>query len=146
MSREERLNKELEEFYEWKSSVCCYGEPKKGDNVWNVTMDGPKDSPYNGGKFNIRITFPNNYPNEKPNYEFLTPICHINISGTHMCLSSLNSFKPEYTVIYILSQIFMMLTSPNENSILNSEFGKLYVDDYDGYLRKAREMTSQYAK
>jgi len=146
MSREERLNQELEEFNEWKSSVCCHGEPKKGDNVWNIIMDGPKDSPYNGGKFNIRITFPNNYPNEKPNYEFLTPICHINISNTYMCLSSLNKYKSEYTVIYILSQIFMMLTSPNETSILNSEYGKLYVDDYDGYLRKAREMTRQYAK
>ena len=39
----------------------------------------------------------------------------------------------------------MMLTSPNETSILNGDYGKLYVDDYDGYLRKAREMTRQYA-
>ena len=145
MNRKERMKKELEEFNEWKSSICCDADIKEEDSVWNVMMEGPKDSPYNGGKFHIRITFPTNYPEDYPKFEFKTPICHINISGTHMCLSSLNSFKKEYTIIYILSQIFMMLTSPNETSILNGDYGKLYVDDYDGYLRKAREMTRQYA-
>lgn len=146
MSRESRIEQERQEFIEWKNSISCDGYPQKGDSTWNVVMDGPKDSPYMGGKFQIRITFPPGYPNEKPKFEFMTPICHINISGTSMCLSSINSYQPSYTIIYILSQIFMMLTSPNENSPLNSEYYKLYDEDYTAYLSKAREMTNQYAK
>ena len=146
MSREDRIEHERTEFNEWKSSISCYGNPQKGDSVWNVTMDGPKDSPYMGGKFQIRITFPNGYPSEKPKFEFMTPICHINISGTSMCLSSINNYQADFSIISILSQIFMMLTSPNENSPLNSEYFKLYDQDYSGYLAKARQMTSQYAK
>ena len=146
MSRESRIEKERKEFIEWKSSISCEGNPQYGDSVWNITMDGPVDSPYMGGKFKIRITFPNGYPSEHPKFEFMTPICHINISGTKMCLSSINNYQSSYTIIYVLSQIFMMLTSPNETSPLNSEYYKLYDSDYSGYLAKAREMTRQYAK
>lgn len=143
-----RIEKEREEFNEWKSSISCYGNPQKGDTVWNVTMDGPKDSPYMGGKFQIQITFPDGYPKDMPKFEFMTPICHINISGGYMCLTSLKSYnyQENQTIVFFLSQIFMMLTSPNETSPLNSEYFKLYEDDYTAYLAKAREMTRLHAK
>ena len=145
MSRQSRIEQERQEFNDWKSSISCYGDPQYGDSVWNITMDGPKDSPYMGGKFKIRITFPSNYPTEKPNFEFLTPICHINIDGTHICLASLNSYNPNSTITEILTQIFMMLTSPNENSAYGT-YKDLYINHYSEYLAKAREMTRDYAK
>lgn len=145
MTRETRIEQEREEFNDWKSSISCYGDPQKGDSVWNVIMDGPLDSPYMGGKFKIRITFPPGYPTQKPNFEFLTPICHININGTHICLTSLNNYDPNSSITQILTQIFMMLTSPNEDSPY-STYINLYKDDYTGYLAKAREMTREYAK
>ena len=46
-----RLEQEREEFLEWKSSISCEGNPTKDSKIWNITMHGPKDSPYNGGKF-----------------------------------------------------------------------------------------------
>ena len=79
MSRDSRIEIERQNFLETQTCISCYGEPKK--NVWNIIMNGPKDSPYIGGKFKIRIIFPNGYPNEKPLFEFMTPICHINIDG-----------------------------------------------------------------
>ena len=145
MTRELRIEEERLDFNDWKSSISCYGDPQKGDSVWNITMDGPKDSPYMGGKFKIKITFPNGYPNEKPLFEFLTPICHININGTHICLDSLNNYHSSYSIVQILTQIFMMLTSPNEGSPY-STYLSLYQNDYTGYMAKAREMTREYAK
>lgn len=92
-------------------------EPKKSDNAWNIIMDGPKDSSYVGGKFKIEIIFPDNYPFIQAKFKFCTPICHINIDGEHICLASLNSdYKKILSITNILSQIFYMLTSPNENS------------------------------
>ena len=55
MSRESRIEQERQEFIEWKNSISCDGYPQKGDSTWNVVMDGPKDSPYMGGKFQISI-------------------------------------------------------------------------------------------
>ena len=145
MNRNSRIEEERADFIDWKSSISCSGDPCYGDEVWNVIMDGPKDSPYMGGKFKIRITFPKNYPTEKPIFEFLTPICHINIDGTHICLESLNNYQESYSIVQILTQIFMMLTSPNENSAYG-KYKDLYINSYTEYLAKAREMTSEYAK
>ena len=147
MSRFSRIEKERREFLEWKDSFSCKGnpDPRIGDNVWNVIMDGPVDSPYNGGKFKIRIEFPGGYPSECPIFEFQTQICHININGSHICLSSLNYYDSKTTISEILCQIFMMLTSPNETSAY-STYKDLYINNYGGYLKKAREMTREYAK
>ena len=139
----ERLEKERKDFLSYKSSICCEGNPQKGDSIWKITMNGPSDSPYMGGKFQIRITFDKNYPTSKPNFEFLTPICHINIEKKHICLSSLNKYNKDSSIVNLLSEIFMMLTSPNQDSAYGT-YSKLYTDDYSGYLRKAREMTRDY--
>lgn len=61
-----RIEKERKEFLEWKDNFSCNGNPKIGDNVWNVVMDGPEDSPYAGGKLKIQIEFPAKYSNECP--------------------------------------------------------------------------------
>jgi ubiquitin-protein ligase len=145
MSRESRIEQERQEFIEWKNSISCEGDPQKGNSVWNLIMNGPGDSPYMGGKFKIRITFPDGYPSSKPEFEFLTPICHININGTHICIDSLNNYNSSYSITDILSQIFMILTCPNENSPYQ-KYIDLYKNDYSGYLAKAREMTREYAK
>ena len=141
----ERLEKERQEFLKWKKSISCEGNPEKGDAVWNIIMNGPLDSPYMGGKFKIRIKFCKDYPTTKPDFAFLTPICHINIDNQHICLSSLNNYDKNSSIIKILSEIFMMLTSPNDQSAY-SKYKTLYINDYSGYLRKAREMTHEYAK
>lgn len=142
----ERLEQERIEFNNWKHTVCCEGNPKTGDSVWDVIMDGPKDSPYMGGKFKIRITFTKEYPDSSPKFEFLTPICHINISGNHICLNSLESnYDKNSSIINLLGGIFMMLTSPNIGSAY-SAYKDLYLNHYENYLSKAREMTKDYAK
>ena len=146
MNRELRIAQEIKEFEEWKDTVNCEGNPKIEDSIWNITINGPLDSPYVGGKFKIRITLPKGYPTEKPIFEFLTDICHMNIKGKNICLDSLNYYNSDYSIIQILTQIFMMLTSPNEESPLNWDYYQLYLKDEDEYFEKAREMTRQYAK
>jgi len=141
----ERLEKERNEFLKWKKSISCEGNPQKNDYTWNIIMNGPLDSPYMGGKFKIRITFDKKYPSKEPLFEFLTPICHINIDEKHICLSSLNHYDPNSSIIKFLSEIFMMLTSPNKDSAYGT-YKNLYNTDYSGYLKKAREMTREYAK
>ena len=56
MERKKRIREEREEFIKYKKCISCDGNPGKGDTVWNVIIEGPKYSPYMGGKFKIRIT------------------------------------------------------------------------------------------
>ena len=140
-----KIEKERKDFIKYKNTICCEGNPEEGDYVWNIIMDGPLDSPYMGGKFKIKITFQTDYPKSKPLFEFMTPICHININKKHICLDSLDKYNENSTILNCLSQIFMMLTSPNETSAY-TEYKDLYINHYGDYLKKAREMTREYAK
>ena len=143
-----RLEKERLEFLDWKGSISCEGNPKEKEQTWQIIMDGPDDSPYNGGKFKIEIIFPDDYPKKAPTFNFLTNICHINIDSDtkYICLDSLHEeYKPEKSIVELLAQIFMLMTSPNEESPF-TKYKTKYFDDYEGYLALAREMTREYAK
>jgi ubiquitin-protein ligase len=145
-NRTDRIDFERKEFNDWKSSISCSGETSGEE--WLITMDGPKDSPYFGGKFKISITFPKNYPTEPPEFKFLTDICHINIDGKTICMDTLKKdvkYKSSYTIVHLLSQIFLLLSIPNEDNAYRT-YRDLYRNDYSGYLAKAREMTREYAK
>ena len=152
MTRSERIKFEIEEFNTWKSTISCNGYPSENDKIWNIIMDGPPDSPYNGGKFKIEITLGNDYPQSPPIFKFKTEICHININGETICMETLRlpensngKYKSTYTIVYLLSQIFILLLIPNEDNAYGT-YIDLYRNDYTAYFAKARELTREKAK
>ena len=82
------------------------------DNLfeWKCTILGPKDTPYKGGLFYLKIIFPDNYPIGKPEILFLSPIYHLNvkffIDGTtplgHICVNTLNYWNPGDSIKLLL--------------------------------------------
>ena len=50
---------------------------------WNVTIIGPKDSPYEGGFFVVNIDFSDCYPFKYPKLQFKTKIFHLNIDNAN---------------------------------------------------------------
>ena len=61
---------------------------------------------------------------KKPEIVFLTPIYHLNVVYStgkfqplgHICLSSLNDWRPEYTLKKILPEIFALFNKNNPDS------------------------------
>ena len=47
---------------------------------WRCTILGPQDTCYKGGLFFLKIIFPQDYPNTKPEIVFTTPIYHLNVN------------------------------------------------------------------
>ena len=47
--------------------------------IWRLSVIGPRDTPYLGGFFRLRIEFPFDYPERPPSIRFITPIYHVNI-------------------------------------------------------------------
>ena len=51
-------------------------------DFWRIIMEGPEDTPYEGGIFELFIEFINEYPSKPPNIRFITPIYHCNINSS----------------------------------------------------------------
>ena len=90
------------------------------DNLyeWNFSLIGAKDSPYEGGLFQMKLSFPKEYPDKAPNIIFLTPIYHLNVNPKfhkyyedneslgHVSASFVNWWRPKTTVREILTQLY----------------------------------------
>ena len=54
--------------------------PISEDNFfeWEAVISGPTDTPYEGGIFTARLTFPNDYPLNPPKMRFISEMWHPN--------------------------------------------------------------------
>lgn len=60
--------------------------------VWTVLLNGPEQTPWEGGFFPAELAFPNNFPNSPPVMRFTTPnFFHPNIyKDGKVCISILH--------------------------------------------------------
>ena len=94
---------------------------------WRATLTGPKDTSYRGCIFILKITFPRDYPKHAPEVCFKTPIYHVNVNPKksnqpgseplgHVCISTLNWWKPQYRMMEVLTNIFGLFYMANPDS------------------------------
>ena len=58
---------------------------------WRSTFIGAVDSPYKFGLFILKLIFPEDYPNTRPQIYFLTPIYHLNLLNLNLLQYKKNS-------------------------------------------------------
>ncbi|CAG9314273.1 unnamed protein product [Blepharisma stoltei] len=114
---------------------------------WRGTLNGPDESPYEGGMFKFEITFPSNFPASPPTFYFKTKIFHPNVhpSDGRICCEIFNSgWKPKVTVRTVISYVIALLYNPSPNGF-STEINTLCAQNMDLYNQRAREWTQQYA-
>lgn len=123
--------------------------PKKEDDLtkWSGTLVGPSDTPYEGGIFQLEITFPEEYPYKPPKIIFKTPIYHPNISPRgSICLDVLKTeWSPALNIGKVLLSLCSLLADPNPDDPLVPEIAHQYKTNKDKYLADARAFTIKYA-
>lgn len=135
--------------------------PPKGILLWSVDsnfdtleaiIDGPIQSPYEGGEFKLGITIPKKYPIVPPVVKFITPIYHPNIDKSgRICLESLKQepqgkWSPTNTLESILIQIQILMAEPNHIDPLEREIANQFVQDRPLFDTIAKEWTEKHAK
>eukprot|EP01134_Creolimax_fragrantissima_P000063 CFRG0063T1 len=113
-----------------------------------ATIQGPKDTPYEGGSFKLKLVLNKDFPASPPKGYFTTNIFHPNVAKNgEICVSTLKrDWKPTLGLDHILLTIKCLLIVPNAESALNEEAGKLLLEDYEEYAKRAKLMTDIYAK
>ncbi|KAL9048797.1 MAG: hypothetical protein Q9162_007543 [Coniocarpon cinnabarinum] len=119
------------------------------DNLryFEVTIDGPSQSPYEGGVFNLELFLPDDYPMTPPKIRFLTKIYHPNIDKLgRICLDVLKSnWSPALQIRTILLSIQALLGAPNPDDPLANDVAQHWKTNEPEAISEAKKWTKNYA-
>ncbi|KAL3074630.1 hypothetical protein niasHT_033657 [Heterodera trifolii] len=144
-----RIKKELAELEQEPITGYTAAPMDDGSDLyhWKATIEGPPESPYEGGTFHLDIVLRRDYPCTPPIVKFVTDVYHPNVGERgDICLDILKQmWAPALTIQKMLLSITSFLCEPNPNCALRQDIATMYRDNREEYNRNAREWTKKYA-
>ncbi|AMD19658.1 HCL493Cp [Eremothecium sinecaudum] len=151
---QKRLMKELQQLLKDSPEGIVAG-PVTEDNLflWDCLIEGPPDSPYEGGVFNAKLKFPTDYPLSPPKLTFTPSVLHPNVyPNGEVCISILHApgedpnmyedaserWSPVQSVEKILLSVMSMLSEPNVESGANIDACILWRDNRPDFIRQVK--------
>lgn len=158
-SAERRLMKELQMMEDEKDMGITVSVHKSQDgsmrlDKWDLTINGPEKSPYEGYLLRARMEFPSQYPYQPPKFKFISPVFHPNVyEDGKVCISILHTdqdeivdadvlnsaWTPGLNVRTVCISIISLLNEPNIYSAANVDASKMFRDDKKAYALKIKE-------
>jgi len=133
-------------------NVDYWDKKKKDPYEWKVVYVGPKKTPYEGGIFTVKVVIPQNYPEERPKFYFITRIFHLNIywlesnHDGHVCFGSTDS--KDVKELLKLVETYFSFQNP-DSTWYDSKVQQEYKDYRDGkskiFYEKAQNWVYLYA-
>ncbi|KAI4249854.1 MAG: hypothetical protein L6R42_008888 [Xanthoria sp. 1 TBL-2021] len=118
---------------------------------WVVTINGPKDTPYAGGKFLVNVTLPNEYPFKPPVINWKTKIYHPNVTNDgkgSMCLGFLKDgeWKPSSRMAAALEYVRQLMIEPVPDDAVEQAISDEYRNNRKQFIKTAKQWTNTHAK
>jgi len=122
---------------------------------WRIFFEGPEGTPYQGGIFEARMKFPDDYPMAPPTLTILSEFWHPNVyKDGRVCISILHSpgndpmsgelpeerWMPTQTVSTIMLSFQSMLSDPNLASPANLDASLMYRDKKQEFVEKTGKL------
>jgi len=133
------------------------------DNLheWKVFIEGPKETFYEGGIFQLAMKFPSDYPMSPPTVTFISDFWHPNVyPDGKVCISILHPpgvdemsgelpeerWLPTQTVTTILLSIISLLSAPNTSSPANVDASVEWRKNPGSYKDRCRNLVDKANK
>eukprot|EP01132_Coremiostelium_polycephalum_P009371 gene9371-11512_t len=122
---------------------------------WKAYVEGPKETDYEGGIFQIQLKFPNDYPMSPPTLVFLSEFWHPNVyTDGKVCISILHPpgedetsgelpeerWLPTQTVTTIMLSVISLLSAPNTSSPANVDASVEWRNDRAAYKKRVKDL------
>ncbi|ARF08835.1 ubiquitin-conjugating enzyme E2 [Catovirus CTV1] len=146
---EKRLLREYENLMKGKNKINGIKVTIQDNNVryYLMELEGPEDTPYQGGLFKLELYYTDEYPNVPPKVRFLNKIYHPNVDGLgRICLDILkDKWSPIIQMRTLGLSLIALLSSPNLDDPLDASIANHFKNDFEGAKSKAIEWTRMYA-
>eukprot|EP00468_Gymnochlora_sp_CCMP2014_P011983 CAMPEP_0167764100 /NCGR_PEP_ID=MMETSP0110_2-20121227/13808_1 /TAXON_ID=629695 /ORGANISM="Gymnochlora sp., Strain CCMP2014" /LENGTH=156 /DNA_ID=CAMNT_0007651393 /DNA_START=31 /DNA_END=501 /DNA_ORIENTATION=+ len=114
---------------------------------FRITIDGPPDSPFKGGKFHLELFLPGEYPMVPPQVRFLTNIYHPNIDSLgRICLDILkDKWSPALQIDKVCLSLQLLLSAPNPDDPLDNKIAEVWKKNEKAAHSTASKWVKKYA-
>ncbi|CAG2104609.1 unnamed protein product [Medioppia subpectinata] len=148
MAALKRIHKELEALRKDPPPRCTAGPVGDDPFSWRGSIEGPPDSPYEGGVFELTIKFPRDYPFKPPHIRLKTRIYHPNITPDGLiCLDTLKKqWSCALTITKVLLSIQQLFSDPNPEDPLVPDIANQFKTNRPKFDSMAKLWTQKYAK
>jgi len=128
---------------------------------WRIYVEGPKDTMYAGGIFQLSMVFPKDYPMAPPELRFLSEFWHPNVyEDGKVCISILHPpgedemsgelpeerWLPTQSVTTVLLSVISLLSDPNFSSPANVDASVQWRRDLSGFRKRAHGLVERANK
>ena len=152
-NRTRRLQKEIQDILKDTLSGITITSRDNTTDITDFTrlkghFDGPPDTPYEGGHYEVDIHITPEYPFKPPQMKFITKIWHPNVSSQTgaICLDTLGTqWSPVLTLKSALISLQSLLSSPEPKDPQDAEVASMLITRPEEFKHVAREWAQRYA-
>ncbi|PAV17609.1 ubiquitin-conjugating enzyme [Pyrrhoderma noxium] len=147
MALPKRIIKETERLQTDPAPGITAAPHEENLRYFDVTIQGPEGSPFEGGVFKLELFLPEEYPMAPPKVRFLTKVYHPNIDKLgRICLDILkDKWSPALQIRTVLLSVQALLFAPNPDDPLATDVAKHYKEDPEGARATSRQWTLEHA-
>ncbi|XP_071347785.1 uncharacterized protein [Trachinotus anak] len=122
--------------------------PSESDfSFWRILMEGPPDTPYERGVFELYCQFGPDYPVKPPLVRFVTGVYHCNVNSVGRICHSIfdRSYNAHITMREIFDAVYGLLIIPEPDDPLDSILAEEFLTNRETYEQEAKKHTEQTA-
>lgn len=122
--------------------------PSESDfTFWRILMQGPPDTPYEKGVFELYCQFGPDYPAKPPLVRFVTQVYHCNVNSVGRICHNIfdRNYNAHITVREILEAVYGLLIIPEPDDPLDSILAEEFLTSRETYEREAEKHTQKTA-
>ncbi|ELP94785.1 ubiquitin-conjugating enzyme E2, putative [Entamoeba invadens IP1] len=121
--------------------------------LWNITVNGPENSPFEGGKFKLKIVLPDEYPQKPPVLTVETKVYSpiVNPDDHTICAPILQTdnkpenWAPTKTIYDVILTFRTMLGDLKTEHVSDPTVAQVLSENPEKFKKTAKEWTKLYA-
>ncbi|XP_073711258.1 uncharacterized protein [Misgurnus anguillicaudatus] len=147
LEKDKRILEELKNLHLEPHPFCTVLPSETDFTFWKILMEGPPQTPYENGTFELYCSFGSEYPVKPPLMRFLTPVYHCNVNSEGRICHNIfdQNYSAHITMREILDAIFGLLIAPEPEDPLDSILAEQFHSSKQKYEEEARKSTEKHA-